>query len=76
MQQVSTPKWSDVYRNIIACSSPGKRIFIYYEKRRFASQKTEFIKKIKQESKDDPKWLRNDKMLQKLIYYILICLSS
>ena len=68
MQQVSTPKWSDVYRNIIACSSPGKRIFIYYEKGRFASQKTEFIKKIKQESKDDPKWLRNDKMLQKIIY--------
>ena len=29
------------YRNI-ACSSPGKQIFIYFEKIRFTSQKTEF----------------------------------
>ena len=31
------------YRNTIAGSSPGKRIFIYFEKTRFASQKTKFL---------------------------------
>ena len=31
------------YRNAIACSSPGERIFIYFEKIRFFSQRTEFL---------------------------------
>ena len=33
--------WDD-YRNIIACSPPGKRIFIYLKKIKFASQKLNF----------------------------------
>ena len=32
-----------VYRNTIAGSSPGERIFIYFGKIRFASLKTEFL---------------------------------
>ena len=31
------------YRNTIAGSSPGERIIIFFDKIRFASQKTEFL---------------------------------
>jgi hypothetical protein len=31
-----------LYRNTIAGSPPGKRIFMYFEKKRFASQKLNF----------------------------------
>ena len=34
----------DVYRKTVAGSSHGERIFIYFEKIRFTSQKTKFLK--------------------------------
>ena len=58
------------YCNTIAGSSPGERMFIYFEKIRFAF----LAKKI---SKNDLKWSRNNKNLQKLIYSILVfCLYN
>ena len=74
LQFWSAPQLPPNYRNTKAYSSPGKPIFIYFEKIRFASQKTEFLnlcclaKKI---NKNDLKWLRKNKTLQKLIYSIL-----
>ena len=68
-----------MYRNTIAGSSPGERIFIYFEKIRFASQKTKFLNFVFQPKKinvNDLKWLRNNKRLQKLIYSIFVILSS
>ena len=41
--QLKKNNWHDVYRNTIASSSPGERIFNYFEKIRFASQKIEFL---------------------------------
>ena len=53
-------------RNTIAGSSLGERIFIYFEKLRFASQRTEFFnfcfyQKI---NKNGLKWFKNKKILQ------------
>ena len=68
-----------VYRNTIAGSSPSERIFIFFETIRFAFQEIEFLnfyflaKKI---SKNDLKWLRNNKILKKLIYSIFCFFSS
>ena len=66
------------YRNTIAGSSPWKRIFIFFEKIRFASQKTEFLNFcfLAKNKKNDLKWLRNTKRLQKLIYSIFVFMSS
>jgi hypothetical protein len=36
------PPLQQNHRNTIAGSPPGKRIFIYFEKKRFASQKLNF----------------------------------
>ena len=62
------------YRNIIAGSPPGKRIYIFFEKIRFASQKLNFSIFVFQQkiSKNDLKQLRNNKMLQNLIYSIFV----
>ena len=37
------PSFQNLYRNTIVGSSLGERIFIYFEKIRFASQKTKFL---------------------------------
>jgi hypothetical protein len=44
-----------IYYNTIAGSPPGKQLFIYFEKRRYTSQKLNFSKKIAKNSKNDPK---------------------
>ena len=67
------------YRNTIASSSPRERIFIYFEKIRFASQKIEFLNFLFQQkiNINDLKWFRNNKRLQKLIHYIFVfCLHN
>ena len=52
------------HSNIIAGSPPGERLFIYFEK--------VCLSKIKFLSKIDLKWLRSNKMLQKIIYSIFV----
>ena len=69
----------DNYRNTIANLSPSEQIFIYFEKTRFASQKTEFLNCCFQQKKNPSinnlKWLRNNKILQKLNFKIFFMSS-
>ena len=78
MKHVGSLKVDD-YHNTIAGSSPGKQIFIYFEKNKVRLSKNEFLNfhfLAQKFSKFDLKWLKNKKILQKLIYSIFVFMSS
>ena len=66
-----------VYRNTVAGSSPGERIFIYFEKVRPLKKLNVSFLFLAKIIKNDLKWLISNTIFQKLIHSIFVlCLHN